>query len=92
MTGQAPSSLVYVTLFLTCCAGIAELSWWAACVGAGALALISLVGRQLISENGAAYRLDTSDASLAISSLISASAAGSAAFVLGRASAWLWGF
>ena len=91
MSERAHSALAYAILLLTSVAGVAHVNWWAACVGACALILLSLFGRQLKSANQMDLSGEASDIALALSSVINGSAAGSAAFLLGKGSAWLWG-
>ena len=92
MTERFHSTLAYAILFLTCSLGVAHQSWWAACMGACALTLLSLFGRQLKRASNTGLRDDISDMSLALSSALNGAAAASAAYLLGKASAWIWGF
>lgn len=92
MAERFQSVMAYLILILTCMAGIAHLSWWAACAGACALVLLSLFSRQLKSAPIAAHADHPSDMTLALSSCLNGSAAGFAAYMLGHGSAWLWGF
>lgn len=93
MSERAQSALAYAILIFTSLAGVARFNWWAVCLGACALILLSLIGRQLRPASQPHQFIGgVSDLALALSSVINGSAAASAAFVLGKGSVWLWGF
>ncbi len=92
MSERTHSAFAYAILLLTCTAGVAHLTWWAACTGACGLVLLSLYGRQLKGARDMRFNVGPSDLSLALSSTLNGSAAAMTAFLLGKISAWMWGF
>lgn len=86
------SALAYAILLMTCLAGVAHLNWWAGCIGACAMAMLSLIGRRVDHVSYVHRYNEVTDFSLSLSSIVNGSGAGLAAFVLGKGSAWMWGF
>jgi hypothetical protein len=75
----------------TCAAGMLRAPWWAGVAGACLLALISLSVHKLEYARYARMTDHVGQSSLLLSAVLSASAAGAAAFLAGRAIGWLWG-
>jgi hypothetical protein len=83
--------LAYLIILSTTVAGMLQTAWWAAVAGACILALLSVAERRgaLMSPTGNEGAADEPFATIV--ALLNGSVACSAAYMLGRATAWLWG-
>ena len=81
--------LAYLIILSTTVAGMAQATAWAVVAGASALALLSIVERRSTKTAPTDLHAEEPFASFAL--LFNGAAAASAAFLLGRATAWLWG-
>ena len=81
--------LAYLTILSTTVAGMMQAPLWAILAGACTLALLPIVERRGPATSPAGHEADEPFALLA--SLLNGTASASAAFLLGRATAWLWG-
>jgi hypothetical protein len=85
--GRGDRMLLYLIVFVTGLAGMTQLSWWAAVIGACALSLrLMAEDRPLLSAHAATW-----DAAQLASNLTIAVIASSTAFAAGRVTAMLWG-
>jgi hypothetical protein len=82
--------LAYLIIFSITVAGVSQAPWWSAAIGACILALLPFVERQGMwtAPSGAD---DVHEPIASMVALINGSAAACAAFLLGRATGWLWG-
>jgi len=81
--------LAYLVILSTTVAGMMQAPVWAVIAGACTLALLCIVERRGTTTSPMGQEADEPFATLA--SLLNGTAAASAAFLLGRATAWLWG-
>jgi len=81
----------YLVILAITMAGLMHAPWWSAAAGACILALLPFVEQTglSLSPRGVGRSSDEPIASLV--ALMTGCAAASAAFALGRATAWLWG-
>ena len=82
--------LTYAIIVATAAAGALHMSWWAALVGATLLALTGVLEFRLAPARRSLSREMTDEPVQALSAFLNGSAAGAAAFLLGRASVWIW--
>jgi len=83
--------LAYAVILLTCVAAMLHVSWWAACAGASLLALLSMADPQGSHACFARAGVRIAPAALYASTVLNATAAASAAYLLGCVIAWFWG-
>ena len=81
--------LAYLIILSTTVAGMMQAPVWAILAGACTLALLSIVERRWAAASPMGQEADEPFAIFA--SLLNGTASASAAFLLGRATAWLWG-
>ena len=84
-------ALAYSAILLTCVAGLLHASWWAVCAGAALLGLLSLADPQGSHAYFARVGARIAPSALFASTALNAVAAASAAYLLGRLIALLWG-
>jgi hypothetical protein len=82
--------MAYLIILATTVAGVLQAAWWAAVAGACILALLFIAERRSASSP-TGYVGATDETFASIVAFINGSVACSAAFLLGRATAWLWG-
>ncbi len=92
MIDRAYSFMILITLGLTSIAGTLRLEWWAACAGASALIMISILNKQRALNGLVLARRKFSDPVLAFSSIVNGATIATAAFLFGQFNGWMWGF
>jgi hypothetical protein len=80
-----------VVIAATCAAGLLRAPWWAGVAGACLLTLISLNLHRLEYARWTQSSDAVGQSSLLVTGALNASAAAAAAFLAGRALAWVWG-
>ena len=88
---RAQNLLVPAALALAGFGGLLHGPWLLAVISAATLVLVSLLSRQLVPHRYPASHRSLPDATIIAASVLNASAAASAAFMLGRVSGWVWG-
>ena len=83
--------LAYLVIFAITMAGVSQAPWWSAVVGGCILALLPLVERPGAWTAPPAGIGGQLVATASMAALINGSVAACAAFLLGRATGWLWG-
>ena len=91
MGERAHATLPFLTLLITCSAGMLHTQWWAVCAGACVLILISLIERQFGANKFLMFQRGVSDPVLALSSVLNGSVAAAAAFGFGHVTGLVWG-
>lgn len=81
--------LAYLIILSIAVAGMMQAHWWSAVAGGCLLALLTLMERGNMAASPSSLQGDVSTAGAF--ALGNAAAAATAAFAVGRASAWLWG-
>ena len=81
--------LAYLIILAITMAGVSQAPWWSAVVGGCILALLPFVERAGTAPPGGLD--DQLDPTTSMVTLINGSIAACAAFLLGRATGWLWG-
>lgn len=81
--------LAYLIILSATVAGMMQAPWWAAAAGSCILALLGIVDRRGMSTAPSGFDHEESFVSVAIA--VNSTVAASTAFVLGRATGWLWG-
>jgi len=83
--------LAYLIILSTTVAGMMQAPWWAAVAGACVLALLGIAERRGVSTAPTVFDHAAEEPIASVAALVNGSAAASAAFLLGRATGWLWG-
>ena len=83
--------LVYLIVLLTVVAGMMQMPLWAALAGACVLTLAMIAERRGLTATPTGLDDENAEPIATLATLLNGSAAASAAFVLGRVTAWLWG-
>jgi hypothetical protein len=83
--------LAYLIILSTTVAGMMQAAWWAAVVGACILALLSVAERRAAFTSPTGNEGATDEPLATLVAVANGSVACSVAFMLGRATAWLWG-
>ena len=91
MSERVRNLLPMAALSVAGVAGLFHWTWVFAVVAGCALVAGSLLRRQYASHLYPMQYRDLPDATIVAASLLNAAAAASAAFVLGRATGWVWG-
>ena len=91
MSERVQNLLPMAALSIAGVAGLFHGTWVFAVVAGCALVTISLLRRQYAAHIYPSHHRELPDATIMAASLLNAAAAASAAFVLGRATAWVWG-
>jgi hypothetical protein len=81
--------LAYLIILAITMAGVSQAPWWSAVVGGCILALLPFVERPGTAPS--AGLSNEFEATASMTALINGSVAACAAFLLGRATGWLWG-
>ena len=88
----AGAVLVYLVILVVTVAGMLQAGWWAALIGALILALLSVAERSGASLSAKGYYAGLLDDRFASAmAALNATAASTTAFIIGRATTWLWG-
>jgi hypothetical protein len=82
--------LAYLIILAITMAGVSQAPWWSAAVGGCILALLPFVERPG-ARTAPPAGLDQPEPTATMVAVINGSAAACAAFLLGRATGWLWG-
>lgn len=88
---DASELLEYLIILSITVAGMMHAQWWAAVAGACILTLVSIMDRRERSASPARVEGFAEGPFANIVTLANSSVAATAAFLLGRATAWLWG-
>jgi hypothetical protein len=83
--------LTYLIILSVTMAGMMQAPWWSAVAGACILMILPIAERSAPSTSPAGVDDERDEPIATMADLINGSVAATAAFLLGRATAWLWG-